>query len=155
MYYSWSEDLMIKRVFVDVAAGLGLAIAGQFVQMGASLLGPLMGIPMPYEMAPEDGSIPPALLEQINAMFLLASIGMLILSFLLGWLLKTDGVADGLKRGAVWVAVVGLSQFLLGLQPGVVQVFVLLGAWVYLVGILLGPVLAGLIGARRSAPVES
>ncbi len=79
---------------------------------------------------------------------------MLILSFLLGWLLRTDGVADGLKRGAVWVAVVGLSQFLLGLQPGVVQVFVLLGAWVYLLCILLGPALAGLIGTRRPAPVE-
>lgn len=75
MYDSWSEDLMIKRVFVDVAAGLGLAIAGQFVQMAAGLIGPMVGIPMPYEMAPEDGSIPPALLEQINTMLLLASSG--------------------------------------------------------------------------------
>lgn len=146
---------MIKRVFVDVAAGLGLAISGQFLLLAAKSIGPLLGIPMPYEMAPEDGSIPPALLDQINWMFLLASVGMLILSFLLGWLLKTDGVNDGLKRGAVWVAVVGLSQFLLGLQPGVVQVFVLLGGWVYLLAILVGAVLAGLIGARRSAPAES
>ncbi|HSO69294.1 MAG TPA: hypothetical protein VLQ67_06605, partial [Arachnia sp.] len=83
------------------------------------------------------------------------SVGMLVQSFLLGWLLKTDCVSDGLKSGAVWVAVVGLSQCLPRRQPGVVQVFVLLGAWVYLLGILLGPVLAGLIGARRSAPVES
>ena len=146
---------MIKRVFVDVAAGLGLAIAGQFVLLAASFIGPMLGIPMPYEMAPEDGSIPPALLTQINVMYLLASVGMLILSFLLGWLLRTDGVADGLKRGAVWVAVVGLSQFLLGLQPGVVQVFVLLGAWVYLLGILLGPALAGLLRSRRAEPVHA
>ena len=50
---------MVKRVFINVAIGLGLAIAGQFVQLAASLVGPLLGIPMPYESAPEDGSIPP------------------------------------------------------------------------------------------------
>ena len=143
---------MIKRVFVDVAIGLGLAIAGQFVQLTAGLIGPLLGIPMPYESAPEDGSIPPALMEQINAMFLLASVGMLALTFAIALILRVKSPKEGAARGAAWVAVVGLSQFLLGLGNGVVPVFGLLGTWLYLLAIVLGPVLAGLIGARRAAP---
>ena len=57
---------MVKRVFINVAIGLGLAIAGQFVQLAASLIAPLLGIPTPYESAPDDGSLPDALLEQIG-----------------------------------------------------------------------------------------
>lgn len=143
---------MVKRVFINVAIGLGLAIAGQFVQLAASLVGPLLGIPMPYESAPEDGSIPPALMEQINAMFLLASVGMLALTFAIALILRVKSPKEGAARGAAWVAVVGLSQFLLGLGNGVVPVFGLLGTWLYLLAIVLGPVLAGLIGARRAAP---
>ena len=143
---------MVKRVFINVAIGLGLAIAGQFVQLAASLIAPLLGIPTPYESAPEDGSIPPALMEQINAMFLLASVGMLALTFAIALILRVKSPKEGAARGAAWVAVVGLSQFLLGLGNGVVPVFGLLGTWLYLLAIVLGPVLAGLIGARRAAP---
>lgn len=146
---------MVKRVFINVAIGLGLAIAGQFVQWAASLIAPLLGIAMPYESAPEDGSIPAALLEQINAMFLLASVGMLALSFVIGLLVRVKNVREGAARGAAWVAVVGLSQFLLSLGNGVVPVFGLLGTWVYLLAIVLGPVLAGLLGARRTEPVAA
>ncbi|MHA6523669.1 hypothetical protein [Tessaracoccus sp. G1721] len=143
---------MIKRVFVDVAIGLGLAIAGQFVQLTAGLIGPLLGIPMPYESAPEDGSVPPALLEQINAMFLLASVGMLALTFVIALILRVKSPKDGAARGAAWVAVVGLSQFLLGLGNGVVAVFGLFGTWLYLLAIVLGPVVAGLLRSRRTEP---
>lgn len=146
---------MVKRVFINVAIGLGLAITGQFVQLAASLIAPLLGIPTPYESAPEDGSLPDALLEQINAMFLLASVGMLALSFVIGLLVRVKNVREGAARGAAWVAVVGLSQFLLSLGNGVVPVFGLLGTWVYLLAIVLGPVLAGLLGARRTEPVVS
>ena len=146
---------MVKRVFINVAIGLGLAIAGQFVQLAASLIAPLLGIPTPYESAPDDGSLPDALLEQINAMFLLASVGMLALSFVIGLLVRVKNVREGAARGAAWVAVVGLSQFLLSLGNGVVPVFGLLGTWVYLLAIVLGPVLAGLLGARRTEPVVS
>ena len=143
---------MVKRVFINVAIGLGLAIAGQFVQLAASLIAPLLGIPTPYESAPDDGSLPPALMEQINAMFLLASVGMLALTFAIALILRVKSPKEGAARGAAWVAVVGLSQFLLGLGNGVVPVFGLLGTWLYLLAIVLGPVLAGLIGARRAAP---
>ena len=146
---------MVKRVFINVAIGLGLAIAGQFVQWAASLIAPLLGIAMPYESAPEDGSIPAALLEQINAMFLLASVGMLALSFVIGLLVRAKNVREGAARGAAWVAVVGLSQFLLSLGNGVVPVFGLPGTWVYLLAIVLGPVLAGLLVARRSERVAA
>ena len=146
---------MVKRVFINVAIGLGLAIAGQFLQLAASLIAPLLGIPTPYESAPDDGSLPDALLEQINAMFLLASVGMLALSFVIGLLVRVKNVREGAARGAAWVAVVGLSQFLLSLGNGVVPVFGLLGTWVYLLAIVLGPVLAGLLGARRTEPVVS
>ncbi len=143
---------MVKRVFINVAIGLGLAIAGQFVQLAAGLIAPVLGIPTPFESAPEDGSIPAALLEQINAMFLLASVGMLALTFAIALILRVKSPKEGAARGAAWVAVVGLSQFLLGLGNGVVPVFGLLGTWLYLRAIVLGPVLAGLIGARRAAP---
>ena len=146
---------MVKRVFINVAIGLGLAIAGQFVQWAASLIAPLLGIAMPYESAPEDGSIPAALLEQINAMFLLASVGMLALSFVIGLLVRVKNVREGAARGAAWVAVVGLSQFLLSLGNGVVPVFGLLGTWVYLLAIILGPVLAGLVGTRHASPAPA
>lgn len=142
---------MVKRVFVDVAIGVGLAILGQVAQMIASIVGPAIGLPFPYEMAPEDGSIPPDLLTQISWMFALASVLMLALTFVIAWLLKVGTVAEGAARGAIWTAVVGLSQFLLGLGNGVVPVFGLIGTWVYLAGIFLGPVLAGLLRSRRPA----
>jgi len=146
---------MVKRVFINVAIGLGLAIAGQFVQLAAGLIAPVLGIPTPFESAPEDGSIPAALLEQINAMFLLASVGMLALSFVIGLLVRVKNVREGAARGAAWVAVVGLSQLLLSLGNGVVPVFGLLGTWVYLLAIILGPVLAGLVGARHASPAPA
>lgn len=146
---------MVKRVFVDVAIGLGLAIAGQFIQLTASIVGPLLGLPFAYESAPEDGSVPEALLTQIDWMFWLASIGMLLLSFLIGLILRIASVREGAARGAAWLAVVALSQFLLGLGNGTVPVFGLLGVWVYFAAVVLGPVLAGLIGARRHHTVDA
>ena len=142
---------MIKRVLVDVLIGLGLAVVGQFVQLAASIVGPLLGLPFPYESAPEDGSVPPALLTQINLMFLLAAVGMVVLTFLLGWLLKVRGVADGAQRGAVWAVTVALVQVVLGLGDSVVPVLGLPGTWVYVLAVLLGPVVAGLLGGRRAA----
>ena len=65
-------------------------MAGQIAQLIASIVGPALGLPFPYEMAPEDGSVPAALVTQINLMFWLASILMLALAFLLGWLLKVE-----------------------------------------------------------------
>ena len=70
-------------------------------------------------------------------------------------LVRAKNVREGAARGAAWVAVVGLSQFLLSLGNGVVPVFGLLGTWVYLLAIVLGPVLAGLLGARRTEPVAA
>lgn len=140
---------MIKRVLVDAAIGVGLAIFGQVAQILASIVGPAFGFPFPYEMAPEDGSIPADLLTQISWMFALASIEMLVLTFAIGWLLKVRGAGDGAMRGAVWAVIVGLSQFLLGLADGVVPVFGLVGTWVYLVAIVAGPAIAGVLRGRR------
>lgn len=126
-------------------------MAGQIAQLIASIVGPALGLPFPYEMAPEDGSVPAALVTQINLMFWLASILMLALAFLLGWLLKVRGPRNGLTRGAIWATVVGLSQAVLGLGQGTVNVMGLLGTWAYLLAIVLGPVLAGLVGGRRAA----
>ena len=140
---------MLKRVLVDVGIGLALAIAGQFVQMGAGEVGRGLGLPFPYESAPEDGSIPPDLLAQISLMFALAAVGMLVLAFAIGALLRVRAAAEGAQRGLVWAAVVALGQALLGLGGGVVPVFGLVGTWVYLVAIVVGPVLAGVLGARR------
>lgn len=142
---------MIRRVLVDVLIGVGLAVVGQFVQLAAGVVGPLLGLPFPYEMAPEDGSVPPELLTQINLMFLLAAVGMLVLTFALGWLLRVRGVAGGAQRGAVWALMVALVQFVLGLGNGVVPVLGLPGTWVYFLAVLLGPVLAGLLDGRRAA----
>lgn len=74
---------------------------------------------------------------------------MLVLTFVIGLALKVHGVAEGAQRGIVWVAIVALSQFLLGLGEGVVLVFGLVGTYVYFAGILLGPILAGLVGGNR------
>ena len=113
---------MSKRLLVDVLIGVALALVGQFMQLGAGEAGRAMGLPFPYEMAPEDGSVPPALLSQISLMFALAALGMLVLTFVVGWLVKVRGAAEGVQRGLAWVAVVALSQFLLGLGGGVVPV---------------------------------
>lgn len=99
--------------------------------------------------------MPAALLGQINAMFLLASVGMLALSFVIGLLVRVKNVREGAARGAAWVAVVGLSQLLLSLGNGVVPVFGLPGTWVYLLAIILGPVLAGLVGTRHASPAPA
>lgn len=141
----------MRRVLVDLAIGLGLAVLGQFVQMGAGALGSAAGLPFPYESAPEDGTIPPALLTQISLMFALAALGMLIITLVLGRLLKVPSARQGAARGGEWAVVVGLSQFLLGLGEGVVPVFGLAGTWVYLAAVVIGPVLAGLMGRRRRA----
>ena len=60
-----------------------------------------------------------------------------------------SGPAKGAGSGAIWVVVVGVSQFLLGLGQGAVPVMGLVGTWVYLAAIMLGPMLVGLVGARR------
>ncbi len=142
---------MVKRVLVDVLIGVALAVVGQLAQLGASIAGPALGLPFPYESAPEDGSVPPALLTQISIMFALAAVLMLILTFVLGRLVKIRGVGEGAQRGAIWAAVVALSQFLLALGNGVVPVFGLVGTWVYFLAILVGPALAGLVGGRARA----
>lgn len=142
---------MIKRIVIDVGLGLVLAVVGQFAQLAASVIGPALGLPHPYDLAPEDGSVPQALLDQINSQFLLAALIMLVLTFGLGWLRMLHGHVEGLGSGAIWAVVVGLSQFLLGLGQGAVPVMGLVGTWVYLAAITLGPTLAGLIGGRRPA----
>nr|NLI50502.1 hypothetical protein [Propionibacterium sp.] len=142
---------MTRRILIDVGLGLLLAVVGQFAQLAASIIGPALGLPHPYDYAPADGSVPPALLDQINTMFLIAAPLMVLVTFGLGWLRKLRGPAEGLTSGAIWAAVVGLSQFLLGLGQGVVDVMGLVGTWVYLAALVLGPVLAGLAGARRPA----
>lgn len=140
---------MVRRIVIDLGLGLVLAVVGQFTQLAASVIGPVLGLPHPYDMAPEDGSVPQALLDQISSQFLLAAPLMLMLTFGLGWLRKVRGPVEGVGSGAIWVVVVGLSQFLLGLGQGVVPVMGLVGTWVYLAAIMLGPMLAGLVGARR------
>lgn len=145
----------MRRILGDLGIGLLLAFVGQFAQMAASAVGRALGLPFPYEMAPEDGSIPPALLTQISLTFVLAAVAMFLVSLVIGWLLKVPSVARGAARGAVWMAVVALSQFLLGLGEGVVPVFGLVGVWVYLAAILLGPVIAGLLQRSRSTPGRS
>jgi len=148
---------MLKRVLVDVGIGVALAIAGQFMQMAAGEVGRALGLPFAYEMAPADGSVPAALLDQISLMFALAAVGMLVVCLAIGWVLRVRGPAEGVQRGLVWAAVVGLSQAALGLGEGVVPVFGLAGTWAYLAAIVAGPVLAGVLsgvlggvlGARR------
>ncbi len=143
---------MTRRILIDVGLGLILAVVGQFAQLAGSIIGPALGLPHPYDMAPDDGSVPQALLDQISNQFLVAAPLMLVLTFGLGWLRRLRGPVEGLTSGAIWAAVVGLSQFLLGaLGEGVVPVMGLVGTWVYLAAIVLGPVLAGLVGARRPA----
>lgn len=142
---------MFRRIVIDLGLGLVLAVVGQFAQLAASVIGPALGLPHPYDMAPEDGSVPQALLDQISSQFLLAAPIMLVLTFGLGWLRKLRGPVDGMGSGAIWAVVVGLSQFLLGIGRGAVPVMGLVGTSVYLAAIVLGPMLAGLIGARRPA----
>lgn len=141
---------MAKRLLGDVLIGLGLAVVGQFTQLAAGLLGRALGLPFPYSEAPADGSVPAGLLTQISLQFMLAGVGLLILTFGIGWLVRVRGPVEGLQRGAIWAAVVALSQLLLGLGEGVVPVFGLVGVYVYLAAIVVGPALAGLIGAKRS-----
>jgi hypothetical protein len=140
---------MVRRIAIDLGLGLVLAVVGQFTQLAASVIVPVLGLPHPYDMAPEDGSVPQALLAQISSQFLVAAPIMLVLTFVLGWLRKVRGPAKGAGSGAIWVVVVGVSQFLLGLGQGAVPVMGLVGTWVYLAAIMLGPMLVGLVGARR------
>lgn len=140
---------MVKRLLIDCAIGVGLAVVGQFAQMFAGAAGQALGLPFPYESAPEDGSIPRDLLDQINLMFMLAALVMLILTLAIGWMVGVRGAGEGFQRGAVWAAVVALSQLLLSLGDGVVPVFGLVGVYVYLASIVVGPIVAGVLGRRR------
>lgn len=141
---------MVRRIVIDVGLGLVLAIVGQFAQLAASIIGPALGLPHPYDMAPDDGSVPQALLNQISNQFLVAAALMLAVTFTLGWLRKLRGLVAGMVSGAIWALLVGLSQMLLGLGEGVIPVMGLIGTWVYLATIVLGPLLAAMIAVRRS-----
>ena len=79
---------MVRRSVIDLGLGLVLAVVGQFAQLAASGMLPVLGLPHPYDMAPEDGSVPQALLAQISSQFLVAAPIMLVLTFVLGWLRK-------------------------------------------------------------------
>ena len=102
---------MVRRIAIDLGLGLVLAVVGQFTQLAASVIVQVLGLPHPYDMAPEDGSVPQALLAQISSQFLVAAPIMLVLTFVLGWLRKVRGPAKGAGSGAIWVVVVGVSQF--------------------------------------------
>lgn len=140
---------MVRRVLVDLLIGVALAVTGQFAQLVAGAAGKALGLPFVYDMAPEDGSVPADLLTQINLMFLLAAVVMLVVTFLPGWVFHVRGAGEGLRRGAVWAAVVALSQILLSLGEGVIPVFSLPGVYVYFAGIVLGPVVAGMLTRDR------
>lgn len=142
---------MARRWIADLGIGLALTVAGQFAQLAGGGIGRALGLPFPYDMAPDDGSVPDGLKTQISLMFMIAAVLMLVLTFGLAWARRTSSAAEGAARGVAWAAVVGLSQFLLMLGDGVVPVFGLAGTWVYLAAIVVGPVLAGLVRGRSLA----
>ena len=141
---------MVKRVLIDVAIGAGLAFAAQILQFGAYLIGILVGLPFPYDTAPVDPASSPGWSTQVSLMFFMSAPLVLALTFAVAWVLKVQGVREGVRRGLTWAAVSLVWTLGVGVGNGTLAMFTTLGVWVYHVAVALGPILVGWL--RRDRP---
>ncbi len=133
---------MSRRVLKDVAFGLVL----QFFILILQFLAALIAVPLgwaPYESAPEDPTNAPGWLAAINAMMLIASPAVLLLTGALAQLLRVRTVHEGDGHGRVWLLVVAAIHLLIGIGNGTAAMFLAPGLWVMLAMIWLGPVVVG------------
>lgn len=140
---------MGRKILVDVLLGAVLAFGSQVIQYGAYLLGLAFGLAFPYESAPVDPVSQPGWLWQISTMSLIAAVPVLVLTFGVAWLVKTSSLTDGVRRGAIWAAVVIVWHLGIGALNGTLALFGAFGVWVFFVAFALGPIAAGWLRARR------
>lgn len=140
---------MGRRILVDVLLGAVLAFGSQVIQYGAYALGLALGLAFPYESAPVDPGAQAGWVWQISTMSLIAAVPVLVLTFGVAWLLKTASLADGLRQGAVWAAVVIVWHLGIGALNGTLALFGAFGVWVYFLAFALGPIAAGWLRGRR------
>ncbi|QGF22467.1 hypothetical protein [Raineyella fluvialis] len=134
---------MVKRVLIGVAIGVGLAIVSQILLLGISMLAGAVGLHV-YESAPTAAASDPAWVQSMNLLFLLTAIPMLIVTYVVGLLMRVAGLGDGAVLGVTWAVVVLLVFVVIGLGNGTIAILTTLGAWVFFAAVLVCPVLAGL-----------
>ena len=141
---------MVKRVLIDVVIGAALAFGSQILLYVSYLIGLAVGLSLPYESAPADPGAHPKWLTQINLMFSFSALLVLLLAFAVAWLLNIRGAAEGVRRGAVWAAVVVLWTVAVGAANGTLAMFTVSGVWAYFAAFLIGPIMAGLLHRSRT-----
>lgn len=132
----------MKRCFVDILFGLlviVLVLAVQFV------------VTLPFTEA-ADSANPERWQQLINRELLLASLPMLIITYLLAKGRRTLGIADGAARGGIWALGVLLFYLFIGNQNGSLElIFGSVGLYLLAACILAGPLLQGFAASRKKS----
>lgn len=131
----------------DALVGVGLAVAGQLLQLGAYALLSLMGFEIPYSHTPSDPRSHPSWVAQINLMGWMSSVLVLAVTIGVALALKITGVRHGARHGMIWLASAAVVQAIIGLVEGSLASFTIAGTWMYLASFVIGPVLVGWIRA--------
>jgi hypothetical protein len=83
--------------------------------------------------------------------YTLAGVASLMVATLVAWIVRTRSLLDGLRRGMLWAAMMGLYYLYQGITRGdYAMVFGVLPMWFRLAAAALGPVIAGWLRERRS-----
>lgn len=127
---------VIKRVFLDIVLGVLLFVLVLIVEFVVTL--PFGGPP------PESGD----LRGFLNHEFLLTAAPVLLLAGLLGLVVHTRSIREGLRRGLIWMAVIAAIYLVIGLGNATTVMFATPGMWLTLAAVAAGAVAAGWLDER-------
>lgn len=135
----------MRHVLVGITQGLGLFV----LIMIAEFL-----VTLPFgEGIPESDRA--AWAAAVNTELLLTAIPAFLITGAAAWLVRAGSAAEGLRRGAVWTAVVAALYVLIALGNRT-PMFTSPGIYVLLAATLAGPVVAGAVfGPSRRRPTTS
>ncbi|HEX2857080.1 MAG TPA: hypothetical protein VHO26_06330 [Propionibacteriaceae bacterium] len=128
---------MVKRRLIDVGLGVLLFLLLLIAEF-------LVTLP---SGTPADGA---RLRAGLNHELSLTAAPALVLSVLLAIGSHTRSSAQGLWRGLTWVVVVGLVYLAIGLGNGTTVMFATTGMWLTLAAVVVGSVIGGWVGGRRT-----
>ncbi len=143
-----------KRLLADLASGavaFVLIHVPEFVTaiVGSAIIGGPFVWPADIRVAwPSD---PTGRLNAWYGAYTLAGVASLLVATWVAWVAKTRSRLDGLRRGLLWAAMIGLYYLYQGITRGdYAMVFGILPMWFRLAAAALGPVMAGWLQERRS-----
>lgn len=140
--YFLKGGLHMKKLIMDVLFGVVVLVAIVLMEF-------LVTIPFGYYVEGGQESFQ----QVMNREFLLTALPATLVTFVFAMLLKTETLADAVRRGVIWTLIVGLYFFGVGIGNGnFMEMFGTLGIYVLLLCTFLGPIVYAKIKLRKTLP---